>query len=148
MSIRTRVLRTWIGWISTFGNFGVALAKFVWGCETPTTILTLYTNCSWSIMIHRLKPEKRLLQVKYLNFGRYGRQLISRSKYLFSIFEKAHFCWLLESVTARTKHDHWVLGLPRHRWYTVHSRLRLEFILYLFRLEERPRWDGGSDKLQ
>jgi len=28
----------------------------------------------------------------------------------------------LESITgtARTKRDHWVLGLPRHRWYTVH----------------------------
>ena len=36
-------------------------------------------------MIHRLKPEKRLLQVIYLNFGRYGRQLTSRSIYfLFS----------------------------------------------------------------
>ena len=26
---------------------------------------------------------------------------------------------LLESVTARTKRDHWVLGLPKYRWYTV-----------------------------
>ena len=83
--IRTRVLRTWIGWISTFGNFGVVLAKFVWGCEIPTTILTLNTNCSWSIMINRLKPKKRLLQVIYLNFVRYGQQLKSRSIYfLFS----------------------------------------------------------------
>ena len=31
---------------------------------------------------------------------------------------------LLESVTARTKRDHWVLGLPKHRWYTVHSQER------------------------
>ena len=30
---------------------------------------------------------------------------------------------LLESVTARTKRDHWVLGLPKHRWYTVHSHI-------------------------
>ena len=28
---------------------------------------------------------------------------------------------LLESVTARTKRDHWVLVLPRHRCYTVPS---------------------------
>ena len=36
-------------------------------------------------MIHRLKPEKRLLQGIYLNFGRYGRQLKSKSIYfLFS----------------------------------------------------------------
>ena len=36
-------------------------------------------------MICRLKPEKRLLQVIYLNFVRYGRQLKSRSIYfLFS----------------------------------------------------------------
>ena len=36
-------------------------------------------------MIHRLKPEKRLLQVIYLNFARYSRQLKSRSIYfLFS----------------------------------------------------------------
>jgi len=28
---------------------------------------------------------------------------------------------LLESVTARIKRDHWVQGLPRHRWYTVRS---------------------------
>ena len=81
MPIRTRVLRTWIGWISAFGNFGVVLAKFVWGCEIPTTILTLNTNYSWSIMIHKLKPEKRLLQVIYLNLARYGQQLKSRSIY-------------------------------------------------------------------
>ena len=28
---------------------------------------------------------------------------------------------LLESITARTKRDHWP-GLPRHRWYTVHQQ--------------------------
>ena len=32
---------------------------------------------------------------------------------------------MLQSVTARTKRDHWVLGLPRDRWYTVHSQLTL-----------------------
>ena len=67
--IRTRVLRTWIGWIPTFGNLGVVLAKFVWGYEIPTTILTLNTNCSWSIMTHRLKPEKRLLQAILWTLG-------------------------------------------------------------------------------
>ena len=30
---------------------------------------------------------------------------------------------LLESVTARAKRDHWVPGLPGHRWYTVRSHL-------------------------
>jgi len=30
---------------------------------------------------------------------------------------------LLESITARTKRDHWVPGLPRHRWYTVHQQI-------------------------
>ena len=98
--IRTRVLGAWIGWISTFGNFGVVLAKFVWGCEIPTPILSLNTNCSWSIMIHRLKPEKRLLQVIYLNLARYGRQLKSRSIYL--LFSKrptfADFSCDFESV--------------------------------------------------
>ena len=29
---------------------------------------------------------------------------------------------VLETIAARTKSDHWVLGLPRHRWYTVHSQ--------------------------
>jgi len=29
---------------------------------------------------------------------------------------------LLESITARTKCDHWVSDLPRHRWYTVHQQ--------------------------
>jgi len=29
---------------------------------------------------------------------------------------------VLESITARTKRDHWVPGLPRHRWYTVHQQ--------------------------
>ena len=29
---------------------------------------------------------------------------------------------VLEGVAARIKGDHWVLGLSRHRWYTVHIR--------------------------
>ena len=28
----------------------------------------------------------------------------------------------MESITARTKRDHWALGLPIHRCYTVHSQ--------------------------
>jgi len=29
---------------------------------------------------------------------------------------------MFESITVRTKRDHWVPGLPRHRWYTVHQQ--------------------------
>jgi len=44
---------------------------------------------------------------------------------------------VLGSITARTKRDHWVPGLPRHRWHTVHQHVGRGGVEY--------NWRAGAD---